>query len=235
VAFLRIPDASIDIVTEAAGPAFRAIDAGARMHVRSQHEIPADATLLVHLGGMNRHKNLIGLLEAVRLIVAARPDVWLAIIGDTSGKGFSDNVPELLDFVKAHPPLDRHVRFTGYLPDQQAAELLNEAAALVFPSFWEGFGLPAVEAMSCGVPVLASSRGSLPEIVGQAGLFFDPASPTAIAECVLRFLGDSQLREGLGQEALKRSKLFSWDRAAALAEASFQRCYEDWRGRVAAE
>jgi alpha-1,3-rhamnosyl/mannosyltransferase len=129
-------------------------------------------------------------------------------------------------FVTGNPPLSSHVHFTGYLSDASLAELLNGAQALVFPSLWEGFGLPAVEAMSCGIPVLASRRGSLPEVVGDAGLFFEPEDPKAIAACVNRFLHDVGLRAQLGRNALARSRLFTWARAAELAELSFRRCYQ---------
>ncbi len=226
----RIPARAIDVVTEAADPAFHVVtDPAARADARRRHDLPADAALLVHVGGMNRHKNLMGLLEALLRVVAVRPDVCLAIVGDTSGQGFSDNVPELMDFVRTHPPLQRHVRFTGYLPDADVAALLSDATALVFPSLWEGFGLPAVEAMSCGLPVLASSRGSLPEIVGNAGLAFDPSNPAAIADCIVRFLADPGRQADLRAAALGRSRLFSWDRAAELAELSFRKSDEDWR------
>jgi glycosyltransferase involved in cell wall biosynthesis len=104
------------------------------------------------------------------------------------------------------------------------AELLNAAYALVFPSLWEGFGLPAVEAMSCGVPVLASRRGSLPEVVADAGLYFEPDDPSAIAACVVRLLRDPALRTQLAATARRRAADFSWERAAELAEDSFRRC-----------
>ena len=115
-----------------------------------------------------------------------------------------------------HPPLEQHVQFSGYLDDDAVVRLLNGATALVFPSLWEGFGLPAVEAMQCGVPVLASNRGSLPEVVGDAGLFFEPEDPTDIARTVLMFLEDQSLRVRLGKTALTRAADFSWERAAAL-------------------
>ena len=188
---------------------------------------PHDATLLVYVGGLNPHKNVLGLLRAMPMIIADRRRVHLAIVGDTSGKGFSDNVPELRQFVASNPPLGAHVHFTGYVADAELVELLNGAAALVFPSLWEGFGLPAVEAMSCGVPVLASRRGSLPEVVGEAGLFFEPESPSAIAECVARFLADPALGVCLGRIARERARGFTWDRAAELAEVCFRRCHED--------
>jgi glycosyltransferase involved in cell wall biosynthesis len=80
--------------------------------------------------------------------------------------------------------------------------------------------------MSCGVPVLASRRGSLPEVIGETGLFFDPESPSDIAECVVRFLADPALRMHLGQLARERARSFTWQRAAELAEICFRRCHE---------
>jgi alpha-1,3-rhamnosyl/mannosyltransferase len=224
----------IDVVTEAADDAFRVIDnPGLRERVRALHGIPQDARLLVHVGGMNAHKNILGLLKAMPQIIAAEPNTHLAIVGDTSGKGFWDNVDELKAFVAATAPLPEHVHFTGYIGDPELAELLNASDALVFPSLWEGFGLPAVEAMFCGIPVLASSRGgSLPEVVGDAGLLFEPEDPEAIASCVIGFLRDEDLRARLARNAVERARLFSWTRGAALAEESFRRCYADaQRGR----
>jgi alpha-1,3-rhamnosyl/mannosyltransferase len=227
-AILRIPKHKIDVVTEAANPVFRVIgDRAATESALARCGIAPGAELLVFVGGMNAHKNVLGLLKAMPRIIQDRPNVHLAIVGDTSGKGFWDNVPELMAFVESHPPLPAHVHFTGYMSDPELVELLNGAAALVFPSLWEGFGLPAVEAMSCGVPVLCSNRSSLPEVVGDAGLYFDPLDVDEIAACVLRFLSHPDLRARLRAAALARVKNFTWDRAAALAEASFLRCYED--------
>jgi alpha-1,3-rhamnosyl/mannosyltransferase len=225
---LHIPRERIDVVTEAADPVFRLLDdPGISASARKRFDIPVDASLFIYVGGMNAHKNILGLLRALPHVIATRPHAYLAIVGDTSGKGFWDNVPELREFVRAHPPLEKHVRFTGYLPDAEVVELMNGAAALVFPSLWEGFGLPAVEAMSCGLPVLASNRGSLPEVVGDAGLFFDPEDPADLAGCLLRFLDDARLRDRLRSAAVVRAGLFTWERAAELAEACFRRCHED--------
>ncbi|MGH8509368.1 MAG: glycosyltransferase family 4 protein [Gammaproteobacteria bacterium] len=228
--FLRIPRHRIDVVTEAADPVFRRIDDPAVPAVaRGRYGVPENATLFIYVGGMNPHKNLLGLLKAMPAVIAEQPEVYLAIVGDTSGKGFWDNVRELQSFVTSHPPLAQHVHFTGYLSDPELVELLNGAAALVFPTLWEGFGLPAVEAMSCGLPVLASRRSSLPEVIGDAGLYFDPENPSDIAECLLRFLRDPDLRPRLADIALRRARTFTWERAAALAEVCFRRCYDDAR------
>ena len=225
---LRIPRERIDVVTEAADSVFRVIDdPDVPRSARTRHNIPVDADLFIYVGGMNAHKNILGLLRAMPDVVARRCTTHLAIVGDTSGKGFWDNVPELREFVRTHPPLDRHVHFTGYLSDSEVVELMNGATALVFPSLWEGFGLPAVEAMSCGLPVLASCRGSLPEVIGDAGLFFEPQDHRAIADCLVRFLEDADLRLRLRAVALNRTRLFTWQRAAELAEGCFLRCHRD--------
>ncbi len=225
---LRIAPERIDVVTEAPAEAFRVIqDPAIIATARAHHGIPAEVKLLVHVGGMNPHKNILTLLKAMPDVIARHRSVHLAIVGDTSGKGFWDNVGELRAFVSVTRPLAEHVHFTGYLSDAALAELLNGAYALVFPSLWEGFGLPAVEAMACGVPVLASRRGSLPEVVGEAGLYFDPEDANAIAASILQLLGDGGLRERLAGIARVRSALFRWDRAAELAEASFKRALEE--------
>ena len=224
----KIHRSRIDVVTEAADAVFRVLDdIDLSRKARARYGIPGDAFLLVHVGGMNAHKNILGLLKAMLSVIASEAKTHLAIVGDTSGKGFWDNVEALKAFVRTHPPLASHVHFTNYISDTALAELLNGAEALVFPSFWEGFGLPAVEAMSCGIPVLASRRASLPEVVGDAGLFFEPDDPQAIAACVSQFLHDASLRARLSRNALKRSRLFSWARAAERAELSFRRCYQE--------
>lgn len=226
---LRVPRDRIDVVTEGADPVFRRLDPGAGAAARRRFGAGEGDDLLVTLGGMNAHKNILGLLKAMPAIIARRPGARLAIIGDISGKGFWDNVPELMAFVRDNPPLERHVVFTGYLDDEEVVELLNGADALVFPSLWEGFGLPAVEAMQCGVPVIASRRGALPEVVGEAGLFFDPLDTDDIARAVLGFLEDPALRARLKEAAPLRARRFSWERAAELAEECFRKCHADSR------
>jgi glycosyltransferase involved in cell wall biosynthesis len=225
---LRVPRSRIDVVTEGADPVYRVLADGAPVvAARNRYGAQEGDDLLVTLGGMNAHKNILGLLHAMPAVIARRPNVRLAIVGDTSGKGFWDNVPELMEFVRTHPPLEQHVRFTGYLSDEDVVALLNGASALVFPSLWEGFGLPAVEAMQCGVPVLASNAGALPEVVGDAGLFYEPRKPEEISARILLFLEDQSLRARLRQAALARARRFSWGRAAELAEASLLRCHQD--------
>ena len=225
-AYLGISPDDIDVMTLAADPVFRQIDdPDVLKQTRSEHGVPEGARVLVYLGGFNRHKNVIRLIEAMPEIQASHPDVYLAIVGRFSGARFWDNVQELQDGARDNP----RIGFVGEVDDIELAKLLNCAEALVFPSLWEGFGLPAIEAMACGTPVLASDRGSLPEVIGDCGLFFDPTDPSAIAKQTIRFLGDESISADLRTRSPRHAASFTWDRAAELAEASFRKTIE--RGR----
>jgi glycosyltransferase involved in cell wall biosynthesis len=228
---LHIPKTKIDVVTEGANDIYRLIDDPQLSRTaREKYKIPQDADVLMTLGGMNAHKNILGALKAMPAIIAKLPKVHLLVIGDISGKGFWDNVPELMEFVSNNPPLPEHVHFTGYVGDEDVVRLLSGTAALIFPSLWEGFGLPAVEAMSCGVPVLSSDRGSLPEVIGDAGLFYDPLNTAAISDTVIRFFQEPGLRENLAEASSRRAKEFSWARGAELAERCFLKCADIKKG-----
>lgn len=221
---LDIPRDRIDVTTEGAEPIFRPItDPAARATARARHGIAGSDRVLTYIGGFNRHKNVAGLIAAMPAILRAVPDARLIIIGRTTGARFWDNVEELQESARADASASDRIGFAGELDDAEMAELLNLSDALVMPSLWEGFGLPALEAMSCGTPVLASDRGSLPEVVGDGGLYFDPKDRDALAAQAIRLMTEPGLSSELRLKALARAETFGWDRAAKLAEASFQR------------
>src|SRR5262249_47521341 len=111
--------------------------------------------------------------------------------------------------------LHKHVRFFGFVSDQTLAALYRLAHTFVFPSLYEGFGLPPLEAMASGTPVITSNVSSLPEVVGDAALLIDPYKPEAIAEAMHRVLGDATLRADLRRRGLARAREFSWERSVA--------------------
>ncbi len=159
---------------------------------------------LIFVGNVKPHKNLVRLLKAFRRVMDRVP-YDLLIVGKKDGfLTGDDNV-----FEEARILGDR-VQFTGYVTDEDLQQYVKQAAAMVFPSLYEGFGLPPVEAMAAGCPVLCSDAASLPEICGDAALYFDPLDETALAECIL-----SLPSLGTNPDVLKaRAKRFSWDDTA---------------------
>ena len=110
--------------------------------------------------------------------------------------------------------LEKQVMFTGVVSDQRLIELYQQATLFVFPSRYEGFGLPVLEAMACGCPVLSSNASSLPEVVGDAAILLDPMDVEGFTREMVRTMSDSDLRQDLRERGLARSAQFSWDRTA---------------------
>ena len=137
----------------------------------------------------------------------------VVLVGDYHGDSFLGCFKELTSLVHSLGLGDR-VTFTGFVPDEHLVVLYNAATMLVLPSKGEGFGLPVVEAMACGLPVAASDRNALPEVLGGAGLLFDPDSDDAIADCIGRLLREPTLLAELRLRGLARAKFYSWDQGA---------------------
>jgi glycosyltransferase involved in cell wall biosynthesis len=114
------------------------------------------------------------------------------------------------------------VRFFGFVPDRTLAALYRLASLFVFPSLYEGFGLPPLEAMACGTPVITSNVSSLPEVMGDAALLIDPYEPDAIADAMRRVLTDERLRQDLKARGLRRVAEFSWERSVARVREIYE-------------
>lgn len=228
---LGIAPELIDLTTEGPKDTFRApVNEAARATIRKevlrQFSLPGDARLLVYVGGFAPHKNLLGLLDSLERLKsdAQFENVRLLMVGDYSGHGFHSNYGELRTRIAASERLREAVIFTGFIDDETLASIYCASVAMVLPSFSEGFGLPAVEAMACGTPVLASNRGSLPEVVGSGGILFDPDNTGDMVNAMVTVLTSEQEQEKLRQRACTQAAGFTWRAAAEGVVASIERC-----------
>jgi glycosyltransferase involved in cell wall biosynthesis len=230
VEHLRIPVNLVDLTTEGPHHRFRPdTDAERLRAVRDAVGLPAECPYLIYVGGFAPHKNLAGFLRAFARVLASEPgnSMHVALVGDPGGAGFHSNTRELEELLAENSALQERVVFTGFVDDNDLVTLYSGAYAGIMPSFSEGFGLPAIEAMACGTPVLASNVGSLPEVVGEAGLLFDPWSADDMASCISRISNDESLRSELASRSLARSAEFSWKRASELAIQCLNRAIEE--------
>ena len=174
--------------------------------VRQRYQL--DHPFVLYVGNIKPHKNLERLIEAFGRARGQCPDdLKLIIVGDEISK-----YPALRQSVHKHK-LDKHVRFLGFQPMETLATFYRLARAFVFPSLYEGFGLPPLEALASGTPVITSNTSSLPEVVGDAALLIDPLNADDIADALVRVLTDDGLRAELVRRGFERVKQFSWDRS----------------------
>ena len=216
IEYFGVAPSRLRIISEAARPAFRVLDNDDAMsRTLERYNIASGEKFLLYVGGISPHKNLSTLVSALERVNKTRRDdpVRLVLVGDYEGDSFFSAYPTLKEQIGSLG-LDDQVTFTGFVPDEDLAQLYNASSALVFPSLEEGFGLPAVEAMACGTPVAASNCGSLPEVIGSAGRFFDPRDLENIANVLTRILDDDELRVSMKEAGLLRSKEFLWNKAA---------------------
>ncbi len=202
----QVPAEKVTVVLEAADPRFRPPSAATLKAVRARYKLPE--AYVLYVGTIEPRKNLIRTLHAWgELYQVGEAPPWV-IVGKHGW--LSD------DFYAAlkSSPSRGAVRFTGYVADADLPALYAGATAFLFPSLYEGFGLPPLEAMACGTPVLCSNTSSLPEVVDDAALTVDPTDTDAIREALRRILQAADLRAELRSRGLKRAARFSWDRAA---------------------
>jgi len=223
---LGISEAKIQVIPLAADARFRPLatpeDADWAERVLATYGL--DGPYVLYLGGLDRRKNVKRLIEAFAALKRDRNlPHRLAIVGAlrTGESFFYDPRPDIerLKIVDA-------VRFLGVVGDDDVRALHCRADAFVFPSLYEGFGLPPLEALACGAPVVCSSASSLPEVVGEAGLLFDPTDPLALAESLGQVLTDSELREDLRRRGPIQAAAFRWDATVAATARIYREVAE---------
>lgn len=221
LAWFRLPEHRVRVMTEGPDAVFGPRPLGqysdATLH---RYGVDPHQRFLLYVGGLSPHKNLPRLIEAYARSQLTLEGTALVLVGDT-GDVFHTHVPALREAVARWGLSDRVV-FTGFVPDEDLVYFYSRTEALVQPSLMEGFGLPPVEAMACGKPVVSSTAGSLPEVLGDAGLFFDPTDVGAMAAALRRIVDDPGLRVSLAARARDRAKQYTWEGAARSLLDAFE-------------
>ena len=216
IEYLNIPESRVRVVSEAARPTFAVLPRSEEMtQLLSRYKLDLGERFLLYVGGISPHKNLKALVDAYHQLTmdSIFSGVKLVLVGDYESDSFYSDYPSLKSHIE-QLRLDKKIIFTGFIEDSDLVYLYNAASLLVLPSIEEGFGLPAIEAMACGTPVISSERGSLPEIIGKAGRFFDPYRPETILSTLRDVLENDALRNDMRQCGLIRAREFTWEEVA---------------------
>lgn len=207
MALLKIPESKIRVIHSAASKDFRPIRSKAIL-AKVQKKYLTGKNYLLHVGTLEPRKNLPFLVRAYALAVREGIDAKLVITGK---KGwYYEGLFRLVD--ELH--LNDKVIFTGYVAEHDLPALYSGARTFVFPSIYEGFGLPPLEAMACGTPVISSNTSSLPEVIDKAGILLPPKDERLWAKNIFKVLKDSRLGKTLSEMGLRQARKFSWEETA---------------------
>ena len=207
-------------VTPAAAPShFKPIEDETELRkIREIYGIERDYILSV--SSIQPRKNLIRLIEAYSCLRGLRPEGKLPQLILVGKRGWLDN--ETFRAAQRHSA-NNDITFTGYVVEKDLPALYSGATCFVYPSFFEGFGLPVLEAMQCGAPVIAGNRTSIPEVVGKAGLLFDPFDTNSLVQALTRVLDDSEYRAALRIQGLERAREFDWKQTARMTLQAYEK------------
>lgn len=211
--FFGVEREQIDVVFPGVDATFHPRPTAEVAAFRRQHGLPE--RFVLHVGTLQPRKNIPALIEAMARL--RRPDLSLVLVG---GKGwFYDEIFAQVERLG----LEKQVRFAGYVPDEALPLWYNAASLLVFPSVYEGFGMPIIEAMACGTPVIAAATSAIPEAAGGAALLFSPQSVDALVSQMLAVLDNAEQAATMRQHGLEQASKFSWDRAGKAMVATYRR------------
>jgi glycosyltransferase involved in cell wall biosynthesis len=214
-AHLHISPEKITVTPLAAAPTFRILQKAEIQPVLDY--LGLSRPYILYVGSLQPRKNLLRLLDAYHELLTGSPRWSLVIVGATS-YWKSTPVAEKV----ANLGLQEQVKFTGYLPDKDLPALYNAASLFCFPSLYEGFGLPVLEAMACGAPVVASNISSLPEVAGDAAILVNPKDVHQIALAMRQILEDAHLAQELRERGLRRAAQFTWEQTARQTIAVYE-------------
>jgi glycosyltransferase involved in cell wall biosynthesis len=209
----KISEEKIDVAYNGVNPIFNPIEEAEKEIIKKKYTSGED--FFVFVGAMHPRKNVAGLIKAFDHFKRnSESKIKLVIVGEMMFK--TSTIKETYHNLK----FKEDIVFVGRLSPENLKNVVASALALVFVPFFEGFGIPIVEAMRCGTPVICSNRTSMPEVAGQSALIVDPYNTEDIAEAMQKIANDSSLRKNLSEKGIERSKDFSWDKTADVLWSS---------------
>ena len=214
-----IDPARVFVTPAAAPPDFAPVtDSTELQRIRTTYGIGRE--YILSLGSIQPRKNLVRLIGAYSSLRRLHPDLKLPQLVLAGKRGWLEK--EIFR-AAGENELTRDILFTGYVPDKDLPGLYSGSLCFAYPSYFEGFGLPVVEAMQCGAPVIAGNRTSLPEVVGNAGVLVDPFSEAEIAQALAKMIGNSGYRDELRVRGIERARAFNWQTTARLTLQAYER------------
>ncbi len=209
--YFHIDPSKINITYNAVdGDFFREKDRREVVYLLDKFHLPVGKKIILYVGNIKPHKNLSVLLQAYASL-PNRDDYVVILVGKSFGTVPIQNMME-------ENGLSNGVNATGAVTDNELVDLYNLADVFVFPSLYEGFGIPPLEAMSCGTPVICSNASSLPEVVGDSALLFDPLNSKELRDDIEQIFTDAQLKNELKMKGFERAKAFQWERTQNIVK-----------------
>jgi glycosyltransferase involved in cell wall biosynthesis len=208
IKLLNIPEKRIRVIPLAADERYTPIKNKELIIQEMMNEYNIKYPFILFVGTLEKRKNVPTLIKAFYKLKKSKLEHKLVIVG---GKGWKySQIFDLIEELK----LQKDVIFTDYVSDEDLVKLYNTADLFVYPSLYEGFGLPPLEAMACGCPVITSNTSSLPEVVGDAGIMIDPNDINSLTESMHKILTNKEIREDMSRKSLERAEMFSWKKTA---------------------
>ena len=219
IKYLNIPEKKIKVIYLAPDEIYQPINNKQEIKEEIYKKYNVEIPFILYVGTLERRKNIPTLIKAFYKLKKINIPHKLVIVGK---KGWLYN--DIFKTVEAFK-LQEDIIFTGYVPKEDLVKFYNLADLFVYPSLYEGFGLPPLEAMACGCPVIISNTSSLPEVVGDAGILVDPYDVEELAKAMYEVLKDESFRIELAKKGLERAKLFSWRKTAEETWKVYEEVY----------
>ncbi|HEU4964875.1 MAG TPA: glycosyltransferase family 1 protein [Bacilli bacterium] len=222
----QLPDDKIAVTYEAPESVYRPLDrTEAKAYVKEKYGI--DSRYIVYVGGFSPRKNVKGLINAFYEIRHDIPEDYKLVLVGKEARDY-DDTHMLVDALR----LQDKVIFTGFAPVLELPYLYNAAELTVYPSFYEGFGLPPLEAMACGCPTITSNTSSIPEVTGDAALLVNPHDMYSLADAMEQVLNSQETLDAMRAKGLAQSAKFTWEKCARETLAAYEKLYQRERSKA---